>query len=291
METTTTTPETAAATPLHDEVPVEPEVLATPAEGLEPQPQPAKRVVVVGAGIAGLVTAFELLRQGHEPLILEAQNRVGGRIYTLREFAPGLYAEAGAMRIPRAHDLTMEYCRLFGLELRPFVMGNPKGLVYVGGRRLTMEQANAEPESLPFELAEHERGRTADELWEEALRELRELVERDGDAAWEQIAQQYDQYSLYEFLQVRGWSEGAIEYYGVMNFLEADMHNAALEVIREDLGRAYVDMVEVVGGMDALPKAIYRALRDHIRFGAEVLALDQYDGSASVHYKTVAGRF
>ena len=40
--------------------------------------------------------------QGHDPLILEAQNRVGGRVYTLRNFAPGLYAEAGAMRIPRS---------------------------------------------------------------------------------------------------------------------------------------------------------------------------------------------
>jgi len=113
--------------------PVPPSVLKTPLEGLEPIPQVPKRVVIVGGGVAGLVAAFELLRQGHDPVILEAQNRVGGRIYTLRNFAPGLYAEAGAMRIPRVHDLTLEYCRLFGLELRPFVMGNPKSLVYLDG--------------------------------------------------------------------------------------------------------------------------------------------------------------
>ena len=101
------------------------EVLETPAEGLDRIPQPPKRVIIIGGGIAGLVAGFELLRQGHEPLILEAQHRVGGRVYTLRDFALGLYAEAGAMRIPRVHDLTLEYCRLFGLELRPFVMGNP----------------------------------------------------------------------------------------------------------------------------------------------------------------------
>ena len=80
--------------------PVPPAVLKTPSEGLEPIPQVPKRVIIVGGGVAGLVAAFELLRQGHEPLVLEAQNRVGGRIYTLRDFAPGLYAEAGAMRIP-----------------------------------------------------------------------------------------------------------------------------------------------------------------------------------------------
>ena len=122
---------------------VPPAVLKTPSEGLESIPQVPKRVIIVGGGVAGLVAGFELLRQGHDPLILEAQKRVGGRVYTLRDFAPGLYAEAGAMRIPRVHDLTLEYCRLFGLELRPFVMGNPRSLVYLDGQRLTMGEADA----------------------------------------------------------------------------------------------------------------------------------------------------
>ena len=43
-----------------------------------------------------------------------------------------------------------------------------------------------------------------------------------------------------------------------MNFVEADMHNAVVEVLREDLGGAYVDMQTIVGGMDALPNAFYR---------------------------------
>ena len=69
-------------------------------------------------GIAGLVAGYELRRQGHDVVILEAQGRVGGRVYTLRDFAPGLYAEAGAMRFPRVHDLALTYCEKFGLELR-----------------------------------------------------------------------------------------------------------------------------------------------------------------------------
>ena len=116
-------------------------------------------------------------------------------------------------------------------------------------------------------------------------------MERDGDAAWEQIVGRYDQYSLYEFLQLKGWSEGAIEYYAVMNFLEADLHNACLEVLREDLGRAYVDMQEIAGGMDLLPQALYRELEREVRLGAEVHVLDQDDESVTVSYKTEAGRF
>jgi monoamine oxidase len=284
------TEETAEDTPIST-VPVEPGVLATPSEGLEHRPQPAKRVIILGAGIAGLVTAYELARQGHEPLILEAQNRVGGRIYTLRDFAPGLYAEAGAMRIPRAHNLTLEYCDLFGLELRPFVMDNPKGLVHIGGQRMTLEEANMEPERLPFELEDHERGRTANQMWDEAIADLRELLDTHGQDAWPQIVEQYDQYSLYEFLKLKKFSEGAIEMYGVMNFLEADMHNSVVEVLREDLGKAYVDMQEIVGGSDRLPNAFFEQLRNKVRFGAEVNAIDQDEDSVTIHYKTAAGRF
>ena len=250
-----------------------------------------KRVVVIGAGMAGLVAAHELKRLGHRPVVLEAQNRVGGRVFTCRDFAPGLYAEFGAMRIPRSHDLTLKYCDAFGLELRPFIMGNPRGLVHVGGKRLTVEEAASVPQELPFQLAEEEIGKTADQLWLDAIGDLRGRVESEGEAAWEGIVAEFDQYSLYEFLRVRGWSEGAIEYFGVMNFLEADMHSSFLEVLREDLGKAYEDMQEIVGGMDRLPNAFYRELEREVRFGAEVFALEQDDSSVTVHYKTESGRF
>jgi monoamine oxidase len=88
-----------------------PEYLDVIRRGIVPAfgpPSRPKRVIIVGAGVAGLVAGYELLRAGHDPLILEARNRVGGRICTLREpFSNGLYGEAGAMRIPRAHTLTM----------------------------------------------------------------------------------------------------------------------------------------------------------------------------------------
>ena len=271
--------------------PPSPAVMAVPEEGLAPSGGPSKRVIVIGAGMAGLVAAFELARQGHQPVVLEAQNRVGGRVYTMRSFAPGLYGEAGAMRIPRVHDLTLAYCDLFGLQLRPFLMGNPNGLVYVAGERMTAEEAGLEPDRLGFEVADHERGRTFGDLWDDATRDLREMLERDGPSAWDEIVHQYDQYSLREFLILKGFSEGAIEMYGVMNFVEADMNNAVIEELREDLGRAFEDMQEIVGGMDLLPRAFYSHLEERIRFGAEVFAMEQDSEGVTVHFKTEAGRY
>jgi monoamine oxidase len=270
--------------------PLDRETLATPSEGLGPRVGEPKRVVVIGAGIAGLVAAHELQRSGHDPIVLEANQRVGGRVYTIRSFAPGLYGEGGAMRIPRVHDLTLGYCAEFGLELRPFVMGNPKALVHVGGQRMTAADAEAEPTRLAFDLEPHERGRSFGRLWDVATADLRAMLAEDDDAGWERIVRDYDQYSLREFLESRGWSEGAIEMYGVMNFVESDLDNSVIEEFRESLGHAFEDMQEIVGGMDLLPAAFYAGLRDRVRFGAEVLGIGQDADGVTVHYRTLAGR-
>ena len=277
--------------PAPDEAPpISDEIVATASEGLDSRPQPAKRVIVIGGGIAGLVAGFELRRQGHDVLILEAQNRVGGRVHTIRDFAPGLYAEAGAMRIPRVHDLTLAYCELFGLQLRPFVMGNPRTLVYIDGQRMTVEDADAQPDRLPFDLADHERGKTWAQLWDEATSEFRQRYEEGGPASLDALLREYDQYSTREFLLARGFSEGAIELYAVMSFRESNMNAAVVEQLREIVGRSFEDMQEIAGGMDLLPDAFYQQLKPNIRFGAEVTALEQDDDSVTVHYRGPVGR-
>ena len=81
---------------------------------------PGAQVVVIGGGLAGLVTAYELSKLRYDVTLLEAQERPGGRVLTFRDFGDGVYADAGAARIPSNHDLTHKYVREFGLPLIPF---------------------------------------------------------------------------------------------------------------------------------------------------------------------------
>ena len=97
---------------------------------------PAKKVLVLGAGMAGLVAAYELTQLGHDVTVLEARTRPGGRVHTLREsFSDGLYAEAGAARIPDEHELTLKYVKTFDLPLEPFYPSDLKAVRFDHGNR------------------------------------------------------------------------------------------------------------------------------------------------------------
>ena len=74
-----------------------------------------------------------------------------------------------------------------------------------------------------------------------------------------------------------------------MSFREGNMSASVVEQLREIVGRAFEDMQEVAGGMDRLPYAFFHRLRENVRLGAHVFAVDQHDDGVTVRFRTPSG--
>ena len=105
-------------------------------------------VLILGAGLAGLVAALELRKAGYKVQVLEYEDRIGGRCWTLRggdrytelggfeqrcEFDTGLYFNPGPWRIPYHHRGVLDYCHRLGVALEPFVQVNYNAYLHARG--------------------------------------------------------------------------------------------------------------------------------------------------------------
>jgi len=102
-------------------------------------------VLILGAGVAGMTAALELSRAGYKVQVLEYNDRVGGRSWTLQggdtytelggatqtcRFAPGNYINPGPWRIPWHHHGLIHYCHELGVALEPFMQVNYNAYVH-----------------------------------------------------------------------------------------------------------------------------------------------------------------
>src|SRR5262249_10271623 len=158
-------------------------------------------------------------RAGHTPIVLEARHRVGGRVYTMREpFAPGLRGEAGAMRIPTSHHLTMSYVERFGLATMPFTLRDENTYVWFNGKR--HRRGDLDAGKVDLGVSVHASGMPIDELMHQALAPILAMLSNGNEGAWEEFVREYDAFSLRGFLASRGWSEDALEVFGVLSQME-----------------------------------------------------------------------
>jgi monoamine oxidase len=237
----------------------------------------AKKVIIIGAGLAGLAAAYELSQSGHRVTLLEAKTRAGGRVQTIREpFSEGLYAEAGAQFVPESHAFTMKYIRLFNLSLMPVVTSKLASIYHIRGRRIAMREGDRT--DWPLELTREE-GRLG--LSGMMKKYVDSALPHMGNAAapdWPPDAlRKYDRMTMTQFLRQQGASEGALALFR-MGYLEINGDGidsySALSGLRDlALGHAEREY-RIRGGSDLLPRAFAARLADKIQYGAPVVRID-----------------
>ena len=227
----------------------------------------AKRVVILGAGLAGLVAGWELKSAGHEVIILEAQLHPGGRVHTIREgLSDDLYAEAGAGRIPASHTITLEWVKHFGLELEPFRPTSLSELALLKGKRVKIPADKPlDMSQVPLDLNPEERRAGLDDLEELYCGELMAKIGSAIREDWPPEMMRLADISIEDFLHQRGASADAIHY-----MLAGFEQQSALDYIRDDNNHYKQPKSKIKGGNDLLPRAFAAKLSEAIRYGCVV---------------------
>ena len=254
------------------------------------QQSSAKKVAILGAGIAGLAAGLELVRAGYDVTILEAQLRPGGRVYTLRApFSDGLYAEAGAGRIPTTHTLTLDYVKRFKLELDPFFpQSGADVFLWRGQRQVVPRGQDPDLTRLKVNFTAEERKLNFDGLAKKYLQPLQDKVRALPGDAWPlpSLRAEMGEISLGDYLRQQGASTDAILY--LSQGFESD---SLLDFIHDSVSHAVPMLWKIRGGNDRLPHAMADALRENIRYGAVVVRIAQTPTNVEVTYSNAGSHY
>jgi monoamine oxidase len=260
--------------------------------------KPAKnKVIVLGAGVSGLVTAYELGKLGYDVRVLEARDRVGGLNWTVRRgteytelesgekqtctFDEGLYVNVGPWRLPYTHTGVLGYCREVGVPVEVFINEAENSFFYyegeqygaMSGKRLRLREVKAD-------MLGH-----VNELLVKAIDQNKLDLPMTAE----------DKDRFIRFLVSEGYLDPTTKTYKAIGesdrqpydtnaLLRAGIGNRFRSVPLTD-GTQAAPIFQPVGGMDQFPKGLARAIgAQKITFNAEIQSVHQDESGVKLVY-------
>jgi monoamine oxidase len=255
---------------------------------LQASTRPAKRVIIAGAGIAGLSCAWELVRRGHEVTVLEASDRTGGHVFTFRTgLDDGLYADAGAEQFTQpGYERYWSYVKEFDLAYR-YYPRREHMLRWIGGKLYTAEML-ADPKVLAgFGLKEREvKYLTEHPWWDFASLYYQPYLDRFKDEyrPFDAGLDALDKVSTHDLFLKDGASPAALRFIGGSgSALQSVWHAAILQQRGVPLWPPKV--FRLVGGNQTLTDTFAKKLGDRVHLESPVTNIEHGRNGVRVSYR------
>lgn len=260
--------------------------------GQVPESMHGTEVAVIGAGLSGLITAYELMKLGLRPVVYEA-GEIGGRLKTASfDAAPEVVADLGGMRFPVSGRALYHYIDLVGLETEafpnPLSEVTPSTVIELGGESHYVRT----PDELPEFFNEVARA------WQAAIDDDAEAEQmkdaiRDRDTArikeiWNRLLPRMDEQTFYGFIaESTAFREAGFahrEAFGQVGFgtggWDTDFPNSILEILRVVYADADDGHRRILGGAQQLPERLWRHVPDQLEHWPAGTSLQSLHGGA-----------
>ena len=266
-----------------------------------------KKIVILGAGLAGMSAAYELEKLGYSCTVLEARDRIGGRCWSVRggsknsetdngshtaQFDDGLYFNAGPSRIPHHHELTLHYCRELGVPLEIYNNVNEASYLYSEGdgplcnRKIRAREIHNDLRGYMAELLAHaiDQDQLLMEMSDDDVSTIIEYLRAEGALNGEKL---YASSARRGYDEVPGIQPGvASAPYELSDILSSGLMDPDFYNVAEYTYELQMTMFQAVGGMDRIADALGQQVEGRIELGAEVTSIQNTESGVDVAYSS-----